>query len=131
VVPAAARANASVFYEHGRPLTLDQVFARFEGRFGNDAVDTPESVAAVMPALSANPPQLQPEPERAATFAASAPALAALQALQTAVQGAPHGNPELGAQPSLRADLAAQMMTLNLLQAFSNSEDDKSNGWLA
>jgi hypothetical protein len=126
VVPAAARANASVFYEHGRPLTLDQVFARFEGRFGDQTVDS-ASVPPTMPAMSGVPAQLQSEPERTATFAASAPALAALQALQSAVQEAP----ERGAQPSLRMDLANQMLTLNLLQAFTNAEDDKPNEWLA
>lgn len=74
VVPAAARANASVFYEHGRALTLDQVFARFAGRFG-------EHSEPILPVIDAIPGRLQPhgaEPARAAIIAATDPALAAL-----------------------------------------------------
>jgi len=34
VVPAAANANQSVFYENGRSLTVDQVYAHFAEKFG-------------------------------------------------------------------------------------------------
>jgi hypothetical protein len=37
IVPAAARANQSVFYKEGKALSLDQVYARFEGKFGEGA----------------------------------------------------------------------------------------------
>jgi hypothetical protein len=104
VMPAAARSNVSVFYEHGRALTLDQVFARFEGRFGEA-------------------PAQDSEPARAAIIAAADPALAALRELQPA--------PEPGAQPSLRADLAQQMFTLSLLQASNQPDDDQPNEWRA
>lgn len=76
VVPAAARANTSVFYEQGRALTLEQVFARFEGKFGGEA-----------PAVDAVPGRLQPHesaPARAAIIAASDPALAALRLMAAA-----------------------------------------------
>jgi hypothetical protein len=61
IVPAAARANESVFYDEGKALTLEQVFARFRSRFG----EMPDAVT--------------PEP-KAAIIAASALALATLQA---------------------------------------------------
>lgn len=61
VVPAAARANAAVFYDQGKALTLDEVFARFEAKFS----EAPE----------------------AAIIAASDPAFAALQAPAGAREG--------------------------------------------
>jgi hypothetical protein len=36
-VPAAARANHAVFYREGRALSLDQVYASFEGKFPGSA----------------------------------------------------------------------------------------------
>lgn len=125
VVPQAARANTAVFYEHGKALSLDQVFARFEGRFG-------EAGAQALPA-SQSPAATGSDAMQAATIAAPAapaasePALAALQALQAAMQSPP----ERGTAPSLRADLANRMFTLSLLQAFNDPDDERSNEWLA
>jgi hypothetical protein len=84
VVPAAARANASVFFEHGRALTLDQVFARFEDRFG----EAPRNSAPAEMPVEAVPGRLQTgasEPARAAIIAASDPALAALRMMAAAI----------------------------------------------
>jgi hypothetical protein len=84
VVPAAARANTSVFYEQGRALTLEQVFARFEGKFSEAPMQDSEPI---LPAVEAVPGRLQPresEPARAAIIAASDPALAALRLMADA-----------------------------------------------
>ncbi len=129
VVPQAARANMAVFYEHGKALSLDQVFARFEGRFGEAAARDSQAIAAALPA-SQSPAATGSDAMRAATIAAPAasePALAALQALQAAVQSPP----ERGTAPSLQADLANRMFTLSLLQAFNHPDDERSNEWLA
>jgi hypothetical protein len=36
VVPAAANANRSVFYENGKSLTVDEVYAHFAEKFGDE-----------------------------------------------------------------------------------------------
>lgn len=82
IVPAAARANTSVFYEQGRALTLDQVFARFASRFGT----APEAAAPAMPGGTR---VLASEPARAASIAATDAALAALRTLQLALASRP------------------------------------------
>lgn len=43
IFPDAARANPNVFYKNGKPLSLSEVYARFEGKFeGGPAAPTPE-----------------------------------------------------------------------------------------
>ncbi len=100
IVPAAARANRGVFYDNGTALTLDQVFARFEEKFSEE-------------------PVLHPEPVRAANIAAPDAALAALQAST---------RPERAVNGALRPDVAMQLLTLNMLEAFNSPEDNQNKG---
>jgi hypothetical protein len=58
LVPAAARANQAVFYEHGKALTANEVFARFAGKFDNPF---PTSAAANGLAAAANPAAVTPD----------------------------------------------------------------------
>ena len=57
VVPAAANANQAVFYENGKSLTVNQVYAHFAEKFGEDTnVATPAKMApqtATIAALNA------------------------------------------------------------------------------
>jgi hypothetical protein len=46
VVPAAANANQSVFYENGKSLTVDQVYAHFADKFGEAVAVPPSQVPA-------------------------------------------------------------------------------------
>ncbi len=135
IVPAAARANQNVFYDEGMALSVDQVFARLAGKFQ----EPPAGPSP--PALAVTPKDASPEAEniphtlatlagldttpKAAIIAASDPALAALRMSHAALS-----QPERGLQTSLRADVATQMLTLNLLQAFNQGEDDKPNEWV-
>lgn len=134
VVPAAARANAAVFYDGQKALSLEEVYARFEGKFG-DAKPATSAPLAAAPATEA-PRSLATNPDvnlqiaaaraglRAAIFAAPDPAFAALSALQT------EREPRSG--HAIRPDLAAQLFTLSLLQAFDTSSGEReSDGWLA
>jgi hypothetical protein len=61
VVPAAANANQSVFYENGKSLTVDQVYAHFAEKFGETgtaprvgAPATPAAPAAIIAAVNEN-----------------------------------------------------------------------------
>ncbi len=64
VNPAAARANSAVFYDNGKALTVDEVFARFAGRFdepppaqmptGAEARPASAIAAAAIPAAAQN-----------------------------------------------------------------------------
>ena len=47
IVPAAARANEAVFYDAGKALTLEQVFARFRGKFAGEAGEAPGTPISV------------------------------------------------------------------------------------
>jgi hypothetical protein len=137
IVPAAAKANASVFYEHGKALTLDQVFARFEGKFQ----EPPEGVGPLE--LAVPPKDASPKAQtmtqtladvsesnrsmKAAIFAAlPGSGDSALAALQMAAE-----RPER-LSGALRADMASQLFTLSLLQAFDASDDErgKPNEWV-
>jgi hypothetical protein len=58
VVPAAANANQSVFYENGKSLTVDQVYAHFAEKFGEtlparqlEVPATPAPPAAIIAAV--------------------------------------------------------------------------------
>lgn len=60
VVPAAARANRAVFYDHGRPRSFAEIRAHFAERIGNDAVPRParplgQPAAVRMAALAIDP----------------------------------------------------------------------------
>lgn len=107
IVPAAAQANAGVFYERGEALSLDAVFARLAGKFhqdGNGAVATATMDTQERTGLSA---PVSPAPT-AAIIAAADPSFAAL-----------------------RADIATRLMTLSLLQAFDAGGDARPNEWIA
>jgi hypothetical protein len=61
VVPAAANANQSVFYENGKSLTVDQVYAHFAEKFGEteaaprlEAPASPGAPAAIIAAVDDN-----------------------------------------------------------------------------
>jgi len=69
IVPAAARANQAVFYKEGKALSLDQVYAGFEGKFGGGA--------QVMAARGTIGVAKTDEAARFATKVASVPAKAA------------------------------------------------------
>jgi hypothetical protein len=121
IVPEAARANHGVFYEGGKALSLSDVFARFAGRFGT----TPDGLESPPMELVAAQPALASSDSTAATIAAFDPAFAALRMSQEA--------PERSTPGSLRTDLAAQMFTLSLLQAFDSPdarERGKPNEWV-
>ncbi|HEY0962105.1 MAG TPA: transglycosylase SLT domain-containing protein [Pseudomonadales bacterium] len=165
IVPAAARANAAVFYDGNKALSLEEVYARFERKFPDDAagrqhvptalaaVTAPAVlpandaarlarqaaiIAAVDPAFAARGPRHEGNSSRhaqhdsiggsvdramgSASLAGPDQALVALQALQS--------GPELRAGGAVRPDLAAQLFTLSLLQAFDRP-DDEQNAWLA
>lgn len=50
VMPAAANANQSVFYENGKSLTVDQVYAHFAEKFGEAEAAPQHPDAPAMPA---------------------------------------------------------------------------------
>lgn len=108
--------------EGGKALSLSDVFARFAGRFGTTA-DGPEPLPMELVAAQ---PALAPRDSTAATIAAFDPALAALRMAQE--------TPERAAFTSLRTDLATQMFTLSLLQAFDSADarerGNKPNEWV-
>ncbi|MGV3590502.1 MAG: transglycosylase SLT domain-containing protein [Gammaproteobacteria bacterium] len=158
IVPAAARANAAVFYEGTRALSLDEVYARFERRFpGEDAGrQTTGTVAEARAATMAEPgggmtSDAAIRARQAAIFAAIDPAIAtpgSRQAIPSgldfhAAEALASTTPDLaamqafqsGTEPrrsgALRPDLAAQLFTLSLLQAFDEPDERQSNGWLA
>jgi hypothetical protein len=84
IVPAAARANQAVFYKSGKALSLDEVYARFEGKF--DA--SPDVLAArTAPVADAVTPAAR-APLNAATLAAQAAIFAAQQTLQLGAETA-------------------------------------------
>jgi muramidase (phage lysozyme) len=131
IMPAAARANAAVFYEGNKALSLEQVFARFAGKFGEAKPAHERAEPAPMLAMESvmeARPDLQLDAARtalrAAILAAPEPALAALQ-------GAYSGSESRQSRP-LQADLAAQLFTLSLLQAFDTEAGERQGkGWLA
>jgi hypothetical protein len=137
IMPAAARANAAVFYDGKKALSLEEVYARFEGRFGEDrpssAMPGPtETRQAHMDAMAATMAEVRPNLQldaaraalRAAIVAAPEPALAALQNA--------YGSSTTQPSRALQADLAAQFFTLSLLQAFETDAGRHGNkGWLA
>lgn len=154
IVPAAARANAAVFYEGTRALSLDEVYARFEHRFPGE--DAGRQMADARPATMTEPRGLMAtgtdmRARQAAIFAAVDPAIAAIGSRQdlpagpnfTAMKALVSPAPELAAMQALqsgselrrggtlRPDLAAQLFTLSLLQAFDEPDERQSNGWLA
>ncbi|MDY6983436.1 MAG: transglycosylase SLT domain-containing protein [Pseudomonadota bacterium] len=163
IVPAAARANAAVFYDGNKALSLEEVFARFEDKFGEAQPARESAEPAPMLAMESTAEAMTEArldirldaahaALRAAIFAAPESALAALDARQGAsvsmldvLKTAP--DPALAAPQGLQAgperssghhswggrpDLAAQLFTLSLLQAFDTESDDRqSNSWLA
>jgi hypothetical protein len=96
IVPAAARANQAVFFKAGKALSLDQVYARFEGKFGPTAAVPAQAVAA------ARPPAADPR-MTAAALAAHAARLAAVDTLQ---MGNEPDMPTTGASGELHASTA-------------------------
>lgn len=100
IVPAAARANQAVFYKAGKALSLDEVYARFEGKFEQ----APQALAArPVPAADAVAAAAR-APLNAATLAAQAAIFAAQQTLQLGADAtAPH-NP--GALLTSASDIA-------------------------
>lgn len=130
VVPAAARANAAVFYDGNKALSLEEVYARFEGKFGEaTAARTAAIFAAPEPTLAAlDARRGASESMLGVLKTAPDPALAALQGLQAGPeQPSGHHSWRTG-----RPDLEAQFFTLSLLQAFDDeSKDRQSKGWLA
>lgn len=160
VVPAAARANAAVFYDGNKALSLEEVYARFEGTFGEtkpapEALEPQRALAMESTMGVAQGIRLGAARAalRAAIFAAPESALAALDArrgasesmtgtLETApdpalaaLQGLQAGPEQPSGHHSWRTgrpDLEAQFFTLSLLQAFDDeSKDRQSKGWLA
>jgi hypothetical protein len=89
IVPVAARANQSVFYQEGKALSLDQVYASFEGKFGGgrqvkgdsgiSGLNTPDEVARFA--------------EKVASTPVKAAGLAALSGVSTGT-----GNPAMSAR---------------------------------
>lgn len=75
IVPAAARANQAVFYKAGKALSLDEVYARFEGKF----TDSPTATTTALHETTPYPASTAPN---AATLAAQAAILAAHQTLR-------------------------------------------------
>lgn len=150
IVPAAARANATVFYEGTRALSLDEVYARFARRFtggeaGSQVADASLAMREEPGGATAN--DIAMRARRAAIFAAIDPAIAApdiSSRLEFEAEALANPAPRLaatnvlqsGTEPrqrgsALRPDLAAQLFTLSLLQAFDDSDERQSNGWLA
>jgi len=76
IVPAAAHANQSVFYENGKSLTVNQVYAHFAEKFGENTPPAvpanPVAKAATIAALDAYVAASDPVNVVAATAAAGA-----------------------------------------------------------
>lgn len=108
VFPEAARANAGVFYEKGRPRSLQQVFDFFAAKFPGAAPASPEAAER----LIASEPLDDTAPDRAEEGDA---ALLAARALSPAAFDAPRFfAPPLGATGRIRISQEA-LLLLSLL----------------
>jgi len=96
IVPAAARANQSVFFKGGRALSLDEVFARFEGKFSG--AEQPLT-ARMQDSMPRRPAAANTRPD-AANFAARTALLAARKTLQPGTGDTGAGNPAPAHSPS-------------------------------
>ncbi|MGA0806175.1 MAG: transglycosylase SLT domain-containing protein [Pseudohongiellaceae bacterium] len=139
IVPAAARANQAVFYKEGKALSLDEVYARFEGKFGGTA-PLPAGAVPRLPVPAT--PVATPQSDTAA-FAARAAILAARPTLQPTLQpimqtGGPVSRVAAGLQLSPPANATAgpvptpavSLVALRLLQdlALPGTEEDDGRG---
>lgn len=103
IVPAAARANQSVFYHEGKALSLNQVYASFEGKFGRQDQVTADR--------GTSRPATTTEVARFATKVASVPVKAAglkvLPELSESAENSGKGAGDRGLKDSAGMQLAA------------------------
>ncbi len=123
VVPAAAQANQSVFYENGKSLTVNQVYAHFAEKFDEDV--PPPSQTPAIPARTA------------ATIAAldayvAAPKAATIDAISNSVEAQPDGFADMSTtfeleDLSIKAPLQSlPMFALAILEALRIPGDSHS-----
>lgn len=123
VMPAAARANQAVFYQDGKSLTVDQVFARFADKFDADPVPSTSQVAsapATVPATT-NPRTLSLQLATINAMAAlpAGPASTGLDAWQSYAESALPNRTQVQSLP---------MLAMRILESLSPPGESSSGG---